>query len=151
MVYFHESFFFKMIYENFFKNYVYRFLRDFNLSIGTRNTQVSAICRWNSKFHRHWKKCKNWKQFKLRVKSITTSERKKERIEEFHSVISEGPLSICSCCDQLRYKHTVSSATNVTLKYSDNKKISSRQAIKCRWYWKAHFTRLKELPFICSL
>ena len=45
MVYFHESFFFKMIYENFFKNYVYRFPRDFNLSIGTRNTQVSAICR----------------------------------------------------------------------------------------------------------
>ena len=32
-------------------------------------------------------------------------------ILKFHKIVSEGPLYVCSCCDQLWYKHSVSSAT----------------------------------------
>lgn len=38
-------------------------------------------------------------------------------ISKFHEIVSQGPLYICSCCDQLWYKHSVSSAN--TLKKSN--------------------------------
>ena len=38
-------------------------------------------------------------------------------ISKFHEIVSQGPLYICSCCDQLWYKHRVSSAN--TLKKSN--------------------------------
>ena len=28
-------------------------------------------------------------------------------IAKFHDVVSQGPLYICTCCDQLWYKHSV--------------------------------------------
>ena len=31
-------------------------------------------------------------------------------IQKFHAAVSRGPLYICSCCDQLWYKHTVVNA-----------------------------------------
>ena len=31
-------------------------------------------------------------------------------ISKFHEMIAEGPLYICSCCDQLWYKHAVLNA-----------------------------------------
>ena len=51
-------------------------------------------------------------------KGMNTSEAKEKKIEilisKFHDIVSHGPLYICSCCDQLWYKHSVSSADKVT-------------------------------------
>ena len=34
-------------------------------------------------------------------------------IKRFHNIVSQGPLYICSCCDQLWYKHSVSTADKI--------------------------------------
>ena len=34
-------------------------------------------------------------------------------ISKFHNIVSQGPLYICSCCDQLWYKHSVSPAAKI--------------------------------------
>ena len=34
-------------------------------------------------------------------------------ISKFHAIVSKGPVYICSCCDQLWYKHSVSSASKL--------------------------------------
>ena len=36
-------------------------------------------------------------------------------ISKFHSIVSSGPVYICSCCDQLWYKHSVTLADNLRL------------------------------------
>ena len=44
-------------------------------------------------------------------------------IAKFHNVVSQGPLYICTCCDQLWHKHSVIPATalkNNTFKTSVN-------------------------------
>ena len=50
----------------------------------------------------------------------TTKETKKgngknmdDVIKRFHNIVSQGPLYICSCCDQLWYKHSVSTADKI--------------------------------------
>lgn len=35
-------------------------------------------------------------------------------IKRFHNIVSQGPLYICSCCDQLWYKHSVSTADKIS-------------------------------------
>ena len=40
-------------------------------------------------------------------------------IRNFHESVSTGPLYICTCCDQLWYKHSVSPAYQLTLKNPD--------------------------------
>ena len=37
-------------------------------------------------------------------------------IRNFHESVSTGPLYICTCCDQLWYRHSVFSANQLTLK-----------------------------------
>lgn len=60
-----------------------------------------------------------------------------EWIVKFHIIVSEGPLYICSCCDKFWYKHAVSSATNITLKYPDIQNYFFLKKVKkCGWYWK---------------
>lgn len=59
-----------------------------------------------------------------------------EWIVKFHIIVSEGSLYICSCCDKFWYKHAVSSATNITLKYPDIQNYFLKKAMKCGWYWK---------------
>ena len=50
-------------------------------------------------------------------------------VKKFHNSISAGPLYICTCCDQLWYKHSVSPADRLRLvnpemsKYLQNVKI----------------------------
>jgi hypothetical protein len=34
-------------------------------------------------------------------------------ISKFHDVVSQGPLYICTCCDQLWYKHSVIPVTTL--------------------------------------
>ena len=50
----------------------------------------------------------------------TTKETKKgngknmdDVIKRFQNIVSQGPLYICSCCDQLWYKHSVSTADKI--------------------------------------
>ncbi|CAB3983617.1 ATP-dependent DNA helicase PIF1 [Paramuricea clavata] len=51
-----------------------------------------------------------------------------ELVRNFHSSVSTGPLYVCSCCDQLWYKHSVSPADRLRLtnrdicRYLQNKK-----------------------------
>ena len=40
-------------------------------------------------------------------------------IRNFHESVSTGPLYICTCCDQLWYKDSVSPANQLTLKNPD--------------------------------
>ena len=40
-------------------------------------------------------------------------------IRDFHESVSTGPLYICTCCDQLWYKHSVLPANQLTLKNPD--------------------------------
>ena len=51
-------------------------------------------------------------------KGMNTSEAKRKKTEnlisKFHDIVSHGPLYVCSCCDQLWYKHSVSSADKLT-------------------------------------
>jgi len=35
-------------------------------------------------------------------------------IYKFHNIVSQGPMYICSCCDQLWYRHSVKSAHKLT-------------------------------------
>ena len=43
-----------------------------------------------------------------------------ELIQSFHSLVSNGPVYICSCCDQLLFKHSVQSAINLRSKELPN-------------------------------
>jgi hypothetical protein len=43
-------------------------------------------------------------------------------VRKFHSSVSTGPLYICSCCDQLWYKHSVSPADRLRLANPDASK-----------------------------
>ena len=36
-------------------------------------------------------------------------------VHKFHITVSKGPLYICTCCDQLWYRHSVNSAENLRL------------------------------------
>ena len=58
-------------------------------------------------------------------------------ISKFHSIVSSCPLNICSCCDQLWYKHSVTLAGKVRLsnatvaKYLLNKKSVENKEWLC--------------------
>ena len=40
-------------------------------------------------------------------------------ISLFHQIISKGPIYICTCCDQLWYKHSVKGADKLRESYPD--------------------------------
>ena len=41
-----------------------------------------------------------------------------ELISQFHEKVSRGPVYVCSCCDQLWYRHSVSCISNMQEKVS---------------------------------
>ena len=51
------------------------------------------------------------KQYMKQKRSEPQNQSLQSLILKFHKIVSEGPLYVCSCCDQLWYKHSVSSAT----------------------------------------
>ena len=62
-------------------------------------------------------------------------------ISLFHELVSNGPVYVCSCCDQLWYKHSVSLADKIRKEYpsSAEKYLSNRKSVKnmewlCRTY-----------------
>ena len=42
-----------------------------------------------------------------------------DEIKNFPTAVSSGPLYICSCCDQLWYKHSVTTAKKLRISYPD--------------------------------
>ena len=48
---------------------------------------------------------------------IATNSTITDEIRKFHAVVCRAPLYICSCCDQLWYKHSVVSAEKLRLSY----------------------------------
>lgn len=53
-------------------------------------------------------------------------------ISLFHELVSNGPVYVCSCCDQLWYKHSVSLADKIRKEYpsSAEKYLSNRKSVK---------------------
>ena len=60
----------------------------------------------------------------LRYKKSMKQERQNKRncqhnisdlVKKFHKVVSEGPVYICTCCDQLWYKHSVQCSDRLRL------------------------------------
>ena len=50
-------------------------------------------------------------------------------ISKFHDIVSKGPLYICSCCDQLWYKHSVSSAVKLREANLDIHKYLNKKSV----------------------
>lgn len=65
------------------------------------------------------KKKQYMKEFMKRKRSQT--EPIERKIFKFH-IVSQGPLYICTCCDQLWYRHSVSSATTLKVNNPEIKK-----------------------------
>ena len=42
-----------------------------------------------------------------------------DEVKKFHTAVSSGPLYICSCCDQLWYKHSVTAAKKLRISNPD--------------------------------
>ena len=53
-------------------------------------------------------------------------------ISLFHELVSNGPVYVCSCCDQLWYKHSVSLADKIRKEYpsSTEKYLSNQKSVK---------------------
>ena len=65
---------------------------------------------------------------------------KDDVINRFYNIVSQGPLYICGCCDQLWYKHSVSAADKIRKSYPINanylrnrKSINNKEWL-CRTY-----------------
>ena len=51
-------------------------------------------------------------------------------ISKFHDMVSQGPLYICTCCDQLFYKHSVIHTSNLKQKNPDiHKYLSGKKSV----------------------
>ena len=62
----------------------------------------------------------------------------KDLISKFHRIVNNGPVYVCSCCDQLWYKHSVHSAAKLRernpniVKYLLNKTSVDNMEWVCR-------------------
>jgi hypothetical protein len=55
-------------------------------------------------------------------------------ISKFHDVVSQGPLYICTCCDQLWYKHSVIPATALKENNPDvQTRLLNRKSVNILW------------------
>ncbi|CAB4028418.1 Hypothetical predicted protein, partial [Paramuricea clavata] len=58
------------------------------------------------------------------------SKEKKSLISKFHDIVSQGPLYICTCCDQLWYKHSVIPAASLKESNPDaQKRLLNRKSL----------------------
>ena len=75
-------------------------------------------------------------------------------ISKFHSIVSSGPIYICSCCDKLWYKHSVTLADNLRLsnatvaKYLLNKRSVENKEWLCNTCMK-YLKKKKGSPIDC--
>ena len=66
-------------------------------------------------------------------------------ISQFHDVVSQGPLYICTCCDQLWYKHSVIPVTTLKENNPDvQKRLLNRKSVNnVEWLCKTCNKHLK--------
>ena len=66
-------------------------------------------------------------------------------ISQFHDVVSQGPLYICTCCDQLWYKHSVIPVTTLKENIPDvQKRLLNRKSVNnVEWLCKTCNKHLK--------
>ena len=62
------------------------------------------------------KKNQYMKEYMKRKRSESKNQPLQSLISKFHDIVSQGHLYICTCCDQLWYKHSITPAA--TLKKS---------------------------------
>ena len=76
-------------------------------------------------------------------KNIATNSTVTDEIRKFHAVVSRCPLCICSCCDQLWYKH---SAEKLTLSNPDAGKylLSKTSVDDIEWICQSFNDHLKK-------
>ena len=73
----------------------------------------------NSAFMRNYRASKRSQKEKAKNSAYMTNYRAKQTsniqscISKFHEVVSQDPIYICTCCDQLWYKHSVHCANAV--------------------------------------
>jgi hypothetical protein len=72
-------------------------------------------------------------------------------ISKFNDIVSQGPLYICTCCDQLWYKHSVITVTTLKENNPDvQKRLLNRKSVNnMEWLCKTcnkHLKNNKVLP-----
>ncbi|CAC5418472.1 unnamed protein product [Mytilus coruscus] len=77
-----------------------------------------------------------------------------ELITNFHKIVTEGPLYICTCCKQLLYKKAVTETSKAKIKKGDNSAALARMIDKCvtgiksvdgkEWICKTCYSHLKK-------
>ena len=83
----------------------------------------------------HGKKAK-WNEYQQNYRASSLS--MESTITKFHQIVSQGPLYVCTCCDQLWYKHSVTNADQIRqaisdiIKYLNNKKSVDSKEWVCR-------------------
>ena len=74
-----------------------------------------------SKEQKRKKYIKEYRKQKLAGKSESHSIQ--TLVSQFHEAVSQGPLYVCTCCDQLWYKHSVAQASTLKKNNPDIQKI----------------------------
>ena len=69
-----------------------------------------------------------------------------DEIRKFHTAVSIGPLYICSCCDQLWYKHSVTAANKLRMSNPDIVKylLSKTSVDDVEWICQSCLSYLKK-------
>ena len=62
------------------------------------------------------------KEYRKKKRNESNNQLIENLITEFHDIVSHGPMYICTCCDQLWYKHSVTKV--------DNRKTANPNIIK---------------------
>ena len=78
---------------------------------------------------------RNTQQKACRLKNITNID---SAISKFHETVAKGPLYVCSCCDQLWYRHSVLSSKKF--------RESNLESIKCL----CNKTSVNNVEWICK-
>jgi len=69
-----------------------------------------------------------------------------DEIRKFHTAVSSGPLYICTCCDQLWYKHSVTTAKKLRISNPDIVKylLSKASVDDVEWICQSCFRYLRK-------
>ena len=71
-----------------------------------KSAQISEHKQKNREYRREYRKRKRSEADQNTPKQHSL----KKLISEFHDIVSNGPIYVCTCCDQLWYKHSVVNA-----------------------------------------
>ena len=69
-----------------------------------------------------------------------------DEIRKFHTAVASGPLYICSCCDQLWYKHSVTAAEKLRQSHPDMRKylLNKTSVEGIKWICQCCYKYLKK-------